>query len=209
MFTGIVQAVGTIEAVAPLQTGVRLTLDTGALDTGDVTLGDSICVQGCCLTVVLRDGRKLGFDVSRETLDCSVGLGHPGDVNLEKSLALGDKLGGHLVTGHVDSVGEVLAFEDAGESRLLRVRVPHELARYVARKGSICIDGVSLTVNRVAGDEFEVNLIPHTLEVTTLRRLAPGVRVNLEIDLLARYVERMLAVPRARSVQVPRQDEGR
>jgi riboflavin synthase len=195
MFTGIVQAVGRIEAVATLQAGVRLTLDAGVLETADIALGDSICVQGCCLTVVARDGRKLGFDVSRETLNCSVGLGHPGEVNLEKSLALGDKLGGHLVTGHVDGAGEVLAFEDAGESRLLRVRVPQELARYVARKGSICVDGISLTVNRVAGNEFEVNLIPHTLEVTTLKRLAPGAKVNLEIDLLARYVERMLAVP--------------
>ena len=195
MFTGIVQAVGTIEAVAPLQEGVRLTIDAGVLDTTDITLGDSICVQGCCLTVVAHTGRKLTFDVSRESLDCTIGLDRPGEVNLEKSLALGDKLGGHLVTGHVDGVGEVLAFEDAGESRLLRVRVPQELARYVARKGSICVDGVSLTVNRVAANEFEVNLIPHTLEVTTLRRLAPGVRVNLEIDLLARYVERMLAVP--------------
>ena len=192
MFTGIVQAVGSIEAVAPLEKGVRLTIDAGALDLADVALGDSICVQGCCLTVVAHAGRKLGFDVSRETLGCSAGLDRPDAVNLEKSLALGDKLGGHLVTGHVDGVGEVLAFEDAGESRRLRVSVPRELARYVARKGSICVDGVSLTVNRVAGDAFEVNLIPHTLAVTTLKRLAPGVRVNLEIDLLARYVERML-----------------
>ncbi len=195
MFTGIVQAVGTIEAVAPLEQGVRLTIDAGVLDTADITLGDSICVQGCCLTVVAHTGRKLTFDVSRETLECTIGLDRPGEVNLEESLAFGGKLGGHLITGHVDGVGEVLAFEDAGESRLLRVRVPQELARYVARKGSICVDGVSLTVNRVAGNAFEVNLIAHTLEVTTLRRLAPGVRVNLEIDLLARYVERMLAVP--------------
>jgi riboflavin synthase len=195
MFTGIVQAVGTIEAVAPLEAGVRFTLDAGVLDTADVALGDSICVQGCCLTVVAHAGCKLTFDVSRETLDCTIGLDRPGGVNLEKSLALGDKLGGHLVTGHVDGVGEVLAFEDAGESRLLRVRGPQELARYVARKGSICIDGVSLTVNRIAGNEFEVNLIPHTLERTTLKRLAPGVHVNLEIDLLARYVERVLAAP--------------
>ena len=194
MFTGIVQALGSIEAVTPLETGVRLTVDAGTLELKDVALGDSICVQGCCLTLVAQAGGKLGFDVSRETLDCSVGLDRPGAVNLEKSLALGDPLGGHLVTGHVDGVGEVLAFDDAGESRLLRVDVPHDLARYVARKGSICIDGVSLTVNRVAGDAFEVNLIPHTLAVTTLKRLAPGARVNLEIDLLARYVERMLAV---------------
>jgi riboflavin synthase len=192
MFTGIVQAVGTIEAVAPLEKGVRLRIDAGALRTSDVALGDSICVQGCCLTVVAYAGQKLTFDVSRETLDCTVGLDRPGGVNLEKSLALGDKLGGHLVTGHVDGVGEVLAFEDAGESKRLRLRVPPPLSRYVARKGSICVDGVSLTVNQVAADEFEVNLIPHTLAVTTLGRLASGERVNLEIDLIARYVERML-----------------
>jgi riboflavin synthase len=193
MFTGIVQAVGTIASVAPLQGGVRIVVDAGALELGGVALGDSICVQGCCLTVVEQKGRTLSFDVSRETLDCTAGLDAPAEVNLEKSLALGDKLGGHLVTGHVDGVGEVLAFEDAGESKLLRVRVPQALERYVARKGSIAVDGVSLTVNRVAADEFDVNLIPHTLAVTTLGRLAPGIRVNLEIDLLARYVERMLS----------------
>ena len=195
MFTGIVQAIGTIEAVAPLEQGVRLTVDAGGLDLGNVALGDSICVQGCCLTVVAHAGGKLGFDVSRETLECSVGLERPGNVNLEKSLALGDKLGGHLVTGHVDGIGEVLAFENAGESKRLRLRVPRELARFVARKGSICVDGVSLTVNRVAADDFEVNLIPHTLAVTTLSRLEASARVNLEIDLIARYVERMLAAP--------------
>lgn len=193
MFTGIVQAVGRIEGVTPLEQGVRLAIDAGALDLANVTLGDSICVQGCCLTVVAREGQRLAFDVSRETLECTAGLDRPGGVNLEKSLALGDKLGGHLVTGHVDGVGEVLAFEPAGESRLLRLRVPKALAKYAARKGSIAVDGVSLTVNRVADDDFEVNLIPHTLDVTTLGRLAAGARVNLEIDLIARYVERMLA----------------
>jgi riboflavin synthase len=193
MFTGIVQAVGTIESVTPLEGGVRLTIETGGLELSDVALGDSICVQGACLTVVAAAERRLSFDVSRETLDCTAGLARPGNVNLEKSLALGDKLGGHLVTGHVDGIGEVLAFDAAGESRLLRVRAPQELARYIARKGSVTIDGVSLTVNRVENADFEVNLIPHTLEVTTLKRLAPGARVNLEVDLLARYIERMLA----------------
>jgi riboflavin synthase len=198
MFTGIVQAVGTIESVTPLaegatRQGVRLAIEAGGLDLSDVGLGDSICVQGACLTVVAMAGRRLSFDVSRETLDCTAGLARPGNVNLEKSLALGDKLGGHLVTGHVDGAGEVLAFDAAGESRLLRVRAPQELARYIARKGSVTIDGVSLTVNRVENADFEVNLIPHTLEVTTLKRLAPGARVNLEVDLLARYIERMLA----------------
>jgi riboflavin synthase len=189
MFTGIVQGVGTIETVAPLERGVRLSVATGALDVADVELGDSICVQGACLTVAAIAGRRLSFDVSRETLDCTVGLERPGNVNLEKSLRLGDKLGGHLVTGHVDGIGEVVAFEPAGESMLLRLRAPLGLARYVARKGSICVDGVSLTVNRVEGDVFDVNLIPHTLQATTLSRLAPGARANLEIDLIARYVE--------------------
>jgi riboflavin synthase len=193
MFTGIVQAVGTIASVAPLQGGVRIVVDAGALELGGVALGDSICVQGCCLTVVAREGRRLSFDVSRETLDCTAGLDRPGRVNLEKSLALGDKLGGHLVTGHVDAVGEVVAFEPAGESRLLRLRLPQSLARYVARKGSVCVDGVSLTVNRVDGGDFEANLIPHTLQVTTLGGLEPGAKVNLEVDLVARYVERMMA----------------
>lgn len=202
MFTGIVQAVGTIASVAPLgagseMRGVRLAVDAGALDLAGVALGDSICVQGACLTVVAIEGRRLAFDVSRETLACTAGLERPGKVNLEKSLRLGDPLGGHLVTGHVDGIGEVLAFEPAGESRLLRVRAPKELARFLARKGSVVVDGVSLTVNRVTdraeGVEFEINLIPHTLEVTTLSRLAPGAKVNLEIDLIARYVERMLS----------------
>ena len=197
MFTGIVQAVGTIEALTPLQGemqgGVRLLIDAGGLELSDVRVGDSICVQGACLTVVAIEGKRLSFDVSRETLDCTTGLAQPGKVNLEASLGLGDKLGGHLVTGHVDGVGEVLAFEPAGESVLLRLRAPAGLAKYVARKGSVCLDGVSLTVNRTEGDVFEINLIPHTLAVTTLARLAPGARVNLEVDLIARYVERMLA----------------
>jgi len=192
MFTGIVQAVGKIESVSPLEEGVRLLIDAGALDCSGVTLGDSICVQGACLTVVSNDGARLAFDVSRETLDCTVGLDRLGTVNLEPSLALGDKIGGHLVTGHVDGIGTVLAFEPAGESKRLRLRVPAALARYVARKGSITIDGVSLTVNQVEADAFEVNLIPHTLSVTTLSRLAAGATVNLEVDLIARYVERMV-----------------
>jgi riboflavin synthase len=192
MFTGIVQAVGAIESVTPLEQGLRLAVDAGAIARGGVALGDSICVQGACLTVVAIDGARLAFDVSRETLACTVGLDRPGPVNLEASLGLGDKLGGHLVTGHVDGLGEVLAFEPVGESRRLRLRVPKALARYVARKGSVTVDGVSLTVNRVEADLFEVNLIPHTLAVTTLARLAPGDKVNLEVDLIARYVERML-----------------
>ena len=135
MFTGIVQAVGTIESVTPLEEGLRLAVDAGAIGRGGVALGDSICVQGACLTVVAIDGARLAFDVSRETLACTVGLDRPGPVNLEASLALGDKLGGHLVTGHVDGLGEVLAFEPVGESRRLRLRVPPELTR-LPRLGS-------------------------------------------------------------------------
>ena len=183
MFTGIVQAVGRIVRLDPFE------VDCGSLDRSDLRIGDSVSVQGACLTVVALTDRGFSADVSAATLGVTAGLDRPGPVNLEKALRMGDALGGHLVTGHVDGVGEVLRREASG---LLAVRIPANLQRYVARKGSICIDCVSLTVNRVEGDRFEVNLIPHTLEVTTLSRLAPGVPVNLEIDLLARYVERML-----------------
>jgi len=192
VFTGIVEAVGMIERVERAATGVRIMLRAGGLGTRVIRVGDSVCVQGVCLTVTARRGKTLRFDVSRETLDCTTGLARPGAVNLERALRLGDALGGHLVSGHVDGVGEVLAFEPAGESRRLRVRAPAALSRYVARKGSVCVDGVSLTVNRVRGRAFDINLIPHTLKATTLGRLAPGAKVNLEIDLVARYVERML-----------------
>ncbi|HSA90177.1 MAG TPA: riboflavin synthase [Burkholderiales bacterium] len=182
MFTGIVQAVGRIVRTNPLE------VEGGGLDLAGVAVGDSICVQGVCLTVTAVTARGFTADVSEETLRVTTGLDRPGAVNLEKSLALGDRLGGHLVTGHVDGVGEV-TLKDKTQ---VAIRIPPHLARYVARKGSICVDGVSLTVNRVEGDELEVNLIPHTLEVTTLSRLAPGAKVNLEVDLVARYVERML-----------------
>src|SRR5258706_3333729 len=182
MFTGIVATVGRIVRTKPL------VVEAGALRLADVRIGDSICVQVCCLTVVKTAKRRLWFDVSRETLRVTAGLDRPGKVNLEKSVALGDKLGGHLVTGHVDGVGEVLKHSKG----FLQVKMPKTLSRYIARKGSICIDGVSLTVNRVKGRTFEVNLIPHTLKVTTLGRLAEGDRVNLEIDLVARYVARLL-----------------
>jgi riboflavin synthase len=192
MFTGIVAAVGRIERAEPRLGGLRLAIDAGSLDLSDIAVGDSIAVNGCCLTVVSLDGSRFEVDVSRETIDCTAGLDAPGEVNLEKSLRLADRLDGHLVSGHVDGVGEVVAFGPVGESHRLVVRAPAELAKYVARKGSIAVQGVSLTVNRVDGREFDVNLIPHTLAVTTLRALAPGARVNLEVDLIARYVERML-----------------
>lgn len=182
MFTGIVQAVGRIVRVRPLE------VDCARLDLKDVAVGDSICVQGCCLTVTALTPTGFTADVSEETLRLTAGLDRPGAVNLEKSLALGDRLGGHLVTGHVDGVGEVVG-RAAG---VVTFRAPAELSRFIARKGSVCVDGVSLTVNAVGGSEFEVNLIPHTLEVTTLGRLQPGARVNLEIDLVARYVSRLL-----------------
>lgn len=183
MFTGIVQAVGRIVGTHPLE------IDCPGLDLADLGVGDSVCVQGVCLTVTVTRPRGFTADVSEETLRVTTGLDRPGDVNLEKSLSLGGKLGGHLVTGHVDGVGEVLQLSRG----FLQVRMPKELGRYLARKGSICIDGVSLTVNRVEGEVFEVNLIPHTLEATTLGRLKAGARVNLEVDLIARYVERMLS----------------
>ena len=183
MFTGIVQAVGKILRTNPLE------IDCGGLDLADVAVGDSICVQGVCLTVTTTNRRGFTADVSMETLRVTTGLDRPGAVNLEKSLTLNGKLGGHLVAGHVDGVGEVTK-RDGG---LITLRAPKPLAKYLAPKGSICVDGVSLTVNRVDGELFEVNLIPHTLEVTTLSRLAPGVRVNLEADLIARYVERLMS----------------
>ena len=178
MFTGIVQAVGKIVSVKPF------VLDAGKLPLADVTVGDSICVQGACLTVTKKRGKRLSFDVSQETLECTSGLDRVGPVNLEKALRLADRLGGHLITGHVDGVGLVTQ----AKGSVYTFRAPKAVAKYVAPKGSICIDGVSLTVNRVKGAEIEVNLIPHTLKVTTLSRLRPGAEVNMEADLVARYV---------------------
>lgn len=192
MFSGIVAARGRIVELKPLADGVQLVVDAPELDLSDVILGDSIANNGVCLTVVALDGQCMRFDVSRETLNCTVGLDAVGnEVNLEKALRLADRLGGHLVTGHVDGVGEVVRFEAIGESHELVIRAPAELAGYIARKGSITVNGVSLTVNRVEGADFSINLIPHTIAVTTLQHLAAGHRVNLEIDLIARYVERM------------------
>jgi len=192
MFSGIVAARGRIRKAERRKTGLRLTVDAGTLPLRDVAAGDSIAVNGVCLTVVARARKSFRVDVSRETLRCTVGLDEPGEINLEKALRMSDRLGGHFVSGHVDGVGKVTHLGRVGADRLLRVRAPRGLARYIARKGSIAVHGVSLTVNAVRGAEFEVNLIPHTLAGTTLEGLRPGDRVNLEVDPLARYAERLL-----------------
>ncbi|HEV2219167.1 MAG TPA: riboflavin synthase [Casimicrobiaceae bacterium] len=200
MFTGIVEGVGRVAAVEPAAGGARLRVAAGALELADVRVGGSICVGGCCLTVVAIAGGMLDFDVSAETLRCTTGFAPGRGVNLEKALRLADRLDGHLVSGHVDGVGIVTAFDpaesDRGASWLLEIEVPVPLARFIAAKGSIAVDGVSLTTNSVADARFTVNLIPHTLVVTTLGKLTAGTTVNLEVDLVARYVERLYAAPR-------------
>jgi riboflavin synthase len=205
MFTGIVAAVGTITSITSLgnqaDAGVRLTVDAGGLPLADVAVGDSIALNGACMTVVAKTDTGFTVDVSRESLNRTAGLDLPGEVNLEKALTLTDRLGGHLVSGHVDGLGTVRRFEPAGESWELVIEAPKELARFLAYKGSVVVNGVSLTVNRVtdttAGCEFSINLIPHTIQVTTLRHLKAGAKANLEIDLIARYVERMLSISNA------------
>jgi riboflavin synthase len=193
MFTGIIQAVGEIKHVTPLADGVSLRVASGSLDLSDVKTGDSIAVNGVCLTVVTITDRLFSVDVSRETLNCTVGMDEQGrEVNLEKALRLSDRLGGHLVSGHVDGIGEVIEFTPTGESYLLVLRVPPPLLKYIAKKGSITVNGVSLTVNKLADDKIEINLIPHTLAATTLKDLSAGAKVNIEVDMLARYVERLI-----------------
>ena len=198
MFTGIIEAVGRVDAVKPKPAGgaVRIDVDTGALDLADVKIGDSVAVNGVCLTVVEVEKAHLEFDVSLETLRCTVGFVAGARLNLEKSLRLADRLGGHLVSGHVDGIGRVVRFDALGEDGLLEIEAPRELARYIARKGSIAVNGVSLTVNAVDDARFSINLIPHTLAVTNLHALDAAGQVNLEVDLLARYVERMAEVSR-------------
>ena len=202
MFSGIVAAVGRITHLSPRadeNNTVRLTIDAGALGLDDVALGDSIACNGVCLTVVeleKREGNCFRVDVSPETLSCTVGLDAPGEINMEKALRLSDRLGGHLVSGHVDGVGEVLRFDAVGEGdklcRLLEIRAPQALAKYIAKKGSVTVNGTSLTTNDVRGTDFTINLIPHTLQNTTLHQITPGSKVNLEVDLIARYCERLL-----------------
>ena len=199
MFTGIVACVGRIETVTSLggaEAGVRLVVHAGALGLDDVGIGDSIAIQGACMTVIAKRDATFDVEVSRESLRLTAGLGEPGEVNLEKALRANDRLGGHLVSGHVDGLGEVMRFVPVGESHQLVIRAPRALSRFLAYKGSITVNGVSLTVNAVAdvdaGADISINLIAHTIAKTTLRHLAAGQRVNLEIDLIARYVERML-----------------
>ena len=195
MFTGIVQAMGRIAAAEPKGDGLVIAVDIGVRDVADVAVGDSIAINGCCLTIVEINGRTLSFDVSAATLACTTGLDRVGDVNVELALRLADRLGGHLMTGHVDGVGTVTRFEavagDAEGSWRLEIAAPDELARFIAAKGSIAVHGVSLTVNGLSGSRFHVNLVPHTLAVTTLTALTAGARVNLEVDLVARYLARL------------------
>jgi len=198
MFTGIVQGIGSIRAVEPRGGDVSLWIDTGSVSLADVQVGGSIAVNGACLTATRLDGNAFAADVSRETLTLTtLGSAAPGaPVNIEKALQAGQALGGHYVTGHVDGMGIVVSRHDDARSVRVEFEVPDELARYVARKGSVCVDGVSLTVNGVNGRRFDVNLVPHTLELTTLAACSPGKRVNLEVDIIARYLERMLEVGR-------------
>ena len=191
MFTGIIQAVGKISSIEPRGQDVRMVIAATGMDLSDVALGDSIAVNGVCLTAVALTGHAFTVDVSKETLNCTQGFDAAAEVNLEKALRLSDRLGGHLVSGHVDGVGDVLKFVAEGECYLLQIQAPSALSKYIAAKGSVTVNGVSLTVNRVAGDVFSINLIPHTLENTTLKHLRDGARVNLEVDMMARYVERL------------------
>jgi riboflavin synthase len=195
MFTGIVQGVGRVRSVEPRGGDVRMWIDSGGVPLGDVAIGGSIAVNGCCLTAVEFGSAAFAADLSRETLAMTTAgrwsAGTP--VNLEKALTAGQALGGHYVTGHVDGVGRVLSRRDDARSVRVEFEVPPELARYVARKGSICVDGVSLTVNGAVGDRFDVNLVPHTLEVTVLAGYERGTQVNLEVDIIARYLERLVA----------------
>ena len=195
MFTGIIQTLGRIESLTPQGGALRMAVVAADLDTSDVALGDSIAVSGPCLTAVAIAPGRFEVDVSPETLErTTLGSKRAGDaVNLEKALRLSDRLGGHLVSGHVDGFGEVIGRVARDNCVQFTLRAPAALARYIAAKGSICVDGVSLTVNGVDGAQFDLLIIPHTLERTTLGELRAGSRVNLEIDLVARYLERLLA----------------
>lgn len=194
MFTGIIQAIGSIRSIQAVGGDMRLTIATGKLDMADVQLGDSIAVNGVCLTAVALDSASFSADVSRETLSLtSLGQLNTGSqVNLEKALTLQTRLGGHLVSGHVDGLGEVLSRHDDARSVRFSLKAPASLAKYIAAKGSICVDGTSLTVNKVDGSIFELNIVPHTLQETIMASYQAGTKVNLEVDVVARYLERLL-----------------
>jgi riboflavin synthase len=200
MFTGIIETTGTIETADASPANLRLIINAPRLGLHQVAVGDSIAVNGCCLTVVEKTTEGFAVDVSNETIAHTAGFALGSIVNLEKSLRFGDRLGGHLVSGHIDAVGSVSRMEDLGASWRLDIDAPRELARFLARKGSVAVNGISLTVNTVEDRadgtcRFSINIIPHTFQVTTIRGLSGGSRVNLEIDLIARYVERMASVP--------------
>ncbi len=194
MFTGIIQAIGEIEGLEPRGGDVRVSVRAGKLDLASAAVGDSIAVNGVCLTAVEVGGGRFAADVSRETLSLTTlgGLSRGGRVNLETALTLSTPLGGHLVSGHVDGVGTVLEVRDDARSRRLQIHAPGELARYISRKGSICVDGASLTVNEVKCAVFDLNIVPHTLTETIIGDYKSGSRVNLEVDLIARYLERLI-----------------
>jgi riboflavin synthase len=191
MFTGIIQAIGHIDSATQVGDDIRLSINADKLGLDDVREGDSIAVNGVCLTATQLSATHFTAHVSNATLNVTTGLNANHNVNLEKALRLNDRLGGHLVSGHVDSIGEVTRFENLGDCWLLAIRAPHALSKYIAPKGSICVDGVSLTVNTIEQDTFSVNIIPHTLQHTTFDALSIGAKVNLEIDQIARYVARM------------------
>lgn len=204
MFTGIITGIGEITAVTPLgkagdeNSGVRLAVAANDFDLSRIKLGDSIAIEGACMTVIEFDDKSFEVEVSRESLNKTRGLDKVGEVNLEHAMRLGDTLDGHIVAGHVDGKGTVRVFEPVGESYVLKIQIPAELSKYLAYKGSIVVNGVSLTVNSVEdnseGCVVSINLIPHTLEVTTLKHLKEGSEVNIEVDLLSRYVERILSL---------------
>ncbi len=200
MFTGIIEAVGRIKKIEPVGGDMRLYVDVGSLDMEDVQLGDSIAVNGVCLTAIEFDKKYFAADVSNETItltslkDLNIGS----EVNLEKALLPTTRLGGHLVSGHVDGLGEVLSIKEESRSIQLMIKAPDELKHYIAMKGSICIDGTSLTVNKIVDTDFEINIVPHTQQQTIIKNYKPGTKVNLEVDLIARYLERLLT----------RQDDG-
>jgi len=195
MFTGIIQAKGNIKEIRISNKGAVFVLNSNSLDLSDISIGDSIAVNGVCLTVIQLDNNTFSADLSQETLNCSTfsQLEKGQSINLEKSLRLDQGIDGHLVSGHVDGIGEVIYLHKEGECTRLKIKVKNDLSKYIAKKGSICINGVSLTVNSVVADIVDVNIVPHTLSATNLGELIENSRVNIEIDIIARYVEQLIS----------------